>query len=96
VRLRLHTAAVIVNNFTNYLYSVAEVFCEKEMVDFNLLKPLIKETADRIMDNSPREVQTGPAVRKDITTLDKHLRLLAAHPKVRTLYMRMTDGIMHP
>jgi predicted short-subunit dehydrogenase-like oxidoreductase (DUF2520 family) len=96
VRLRLHTAAVVVNNFTNYLYSVAEIFCEKENVDFNLLKPLIKETADRVMENSPRQVQTGPAMRKDITTLDKHLRLLAAHPKIRTLYMRMTDGILHP
>lgn len=95
-RLRLHTAAVVVNNFTNYLYSVAEDFCEKEKADFNLLKPLIKETADRVMEHSPKDVQTGPAVRKDITTLDKHLRLLAAYPKMRTLYMRMTDSIMNP
>lgn len=95
-RLRLHTAAVVVNNFTNYLYSVAEDFCKKEKADFNLLKPLIKETADRVMENSPKDVQTGPAMRKDISTLDKHLRLLAAYPKMRTLYMRMTDSIMNP
>lgn len=95
-RLRLHMAAVVVNNFTNYLYSVAQDFCEKEKVDFNLLKPLIKETADRVMENAPADVQTGPAARKDITTLDKHLKLLAAYPKMRTLYMRMTDSIMNP
>ncbi len=94
-RLRLHTAAVIVNNFTNYLYGVAEKFCDGENVNFDLLKPIIKETADRIQNNSPLAVQTGPAMRSDITTLDKHLRLLNDYPKLRTLYMRMTDGIMN-
>jgi len=94
-RLRLHAAAVIVNNFTNYLFGVAEKFCRDENVDFNLLKPIIKETADRIQHYSPADVQTGPALRSDITTLDKHLRLLNDHPKLRTLYMRMTDGIMN-
>lgn len=94
-RLRLHAAAVIVNNFTNYLYGVAEKFCTDEKVDFNLLKPIIKETADRIQHHSPLSVQTGPATRSDITTLDKHLRLLNDYPKLRTLYMRLTDGIMN-
>ncbi|MCY7292195.1 MAG: DUF2520 domain-containing protein [Ferruginibacter sp.] len=94
-RIRLHAAAVVVNNFTNYLFGVAEKFCSDEKVDFNLLKPIIKETADRIQNHSPLAVQTGPALRSDITTLDKHLRLLNDHPKLRTLYMRMTDGIMN-
>ena len=94
-RLRLHAAAVIVNNFTNYLYKVAEKFCTDEKVDFNLLKPIIKETADRVENNLPSTVQTGPALRGDITTLDKHLRLLNDYPKLRTLYMRMTDGIIN-
>ncbi len=94
-RLRLHASAVIVNNFTNHLYSIAEKFCINEKVDFNLLKPIIKETADRIQHHSPSAVQTGPAMRSDITTLDKHLRLLNDYPKLRTLYMRMTDGIMN-
>lgn len=95
-RFILHAAAVIVNNFTNYLYSIAEDFCLKESADFNLLKPLIMETAKRVVDHSPKEVQTGPAIRKDIQTLDKHLRLLNKYPKLRTTYMRLTDGIMNP
>ncbi len=94
-RLRLHASAVIVNNFTNYLYSVAEKFCKDENVDFKLLLPLIKQTSARVQNNSPLSVQTGPAVRGDITTLDKHLRLLTEYPKLRTLYMRLTDGIMN-
>jgi predicted short-subunit dehydrogenase-like oxidoreductase (DUF2520 family) len=95
-RLRLHTAAVFVSNFTNHLYAMGEDFCIKEGVDFNLLKPLIYETAARLKYYSPSAVQTGPAVRKDIQTLDKHLRLLNAHPKLRTTYLRMTDSIMNP
>ncbi len=94
-RLRLHVAAVIVSNFTNYLYGVAETYCKEENIDFSLLKPLIKETATRIEDHSPLDVQTGPAKRGDIITLSKHLKLLHDHPKLRVLYTRMTDGIMN-
>ena len=95
-RLKLHAAAVIVSNFTNYLYSIAEDFCKKESVDFNMLKPLIAETANRIEAASPTDVQTGPAIRKDIKTLDKHLKLLSNHPKLKTTYLRITDSIMNP
>ncbi len=94
-RLKLHTAAVIVSNFTNHLYSMAEEFCNKEHVDFDLLKPLILETALRIQHESPGKLQTGPAIRKDIQTLDKHLRLLSNYPKLRTTYLRLTDSIMN-
>lgn len=95
-RLKLHAAAVIVSNFTNHLYVIAEDFCQKENISFDMLKPLILETALRIQEVSPAKVQTGPAVRKDILTMDKHLRLLAAHPKLRTTYLRLTDSIMNP
>ncbi len=95
-RLKIHAAAVIVSNFTNYLYSIAEDFCQKEDLDFNMLKPLILETANRVQNASPSKVQTGPAVRKDILTMDKHLRIFTAHPKLRTTYLRLTDSIMNP
>lgn len=95
-RIKLHAAAVVVSNFTNHLYAIAEDFCIKEHVSFDLLKPLIVETADRLKFSSPSKVQTGPAVRKDIITMDKHLRLFTAHPKLRTTYLRLTDSIMNP
>ncbi len=95
-RLKLHAAAVIVSNFTNHLYAIAEDFCKHENVNFDLLKPLILETATRIKHSSPGALQTGPAVRKDIQTLDKHLRLLTNYPKLRTTYLRLTDSIMNP
>lgn len=93
-RLKLHVAAVIVSNFTNHLYCLAEEFCKNENVDFAMLIPLIKETADRISSHSPAAVQTGPAIRNDMITLDKHLRLLEAHKKLKNIYLKLTDSIM--
>ena len=93
-RLKLHVAAVIVSNFTNHLYALAEEFCKKENIDFKLLAPLIKETANRVETFSPAEVQTGPAARNDIFTLDKHLRLLANYHKLKYIYLKLTDSIM--
>jgi predicted short-subunit dehydrogenase-like oxidoreductase (DUF2520 family) len=95
-RLKLHVAGVVVNNFTNHLYTVAEDFCQKENIDFKLLLPLIQETTRRIATYSPKDVQTGPASRNDVFTLDKHLRLLTAHPKLKYLYLKLTDSIMNP
>ena len=92
-RLKLHVAAVVVNNFTNYLYTLAEDFCKKENIDFNLLKPLIKETAERIQDCSPGVLQTGPAVRNDLGTIEKHFNLLNKYPKLHDIYIHLTKDI---
>lgn len=95
-RLKLHVAGVVVSNFTNHLFSVTEDFCQKENIDFKVLLPLMQETVTRITTFSPKDVQTGPAVRNDVFTLDKHLRLLSAHPKLKYLYLKLTDSIMNP
>ncbi len=93
-RLKLHVAAVVVSNFTNHLYALAEEFCIKENIDFKLLAPLIKETADRVSLVSPSDSQTGPAARNDVFTLERHLRLLADHPRLKYIYLKLTDSIM--
>lgn len=75
-RAALHLAAVFVNNFTNQLYRVAHEITESKSVDFNILKPLIQETASKIETLSPYMAQTGPAVRNDNKTIKKHLKSL--------------------
>ena len=94
LRLKLHVAAVLVSNFTNHLYALAFEYCNKEGADFKLLLPLIEETAMRLRNHVPNEMRTGPAIRKDIKTLEKHLRLLAAYPKIYHIYLKITDSIM--
>ena len=94
-RFKLHVAAVVVNNFTNHLYALAAEYCKIGNVPFNLLYPLIETAASRLQHFPPNQMQTGPAIRKDISTLDKHLRLLPAHPKLKSIYLKMTDSIMN-
>lgn len=93
-RLKLHLAAVIVNNFANHLYALAEKYCKDEGLDFSLLFPLIKETAERVGTISPVKSQTGPASRSDKLTVEKHLELLNKHPQLKKLYALFTESIM--
>jgi predicted short-subunit dehydrogenase-like oxidoreductase (DUF2520 family) len=92
-RLKLHVAAVVVSNFVNHLYALAEDYCRKEGLDFKQLLPLIEETALRIKDTSPAQTQTGPATRHDSETIQKHLELLKAHPQLKNLYVLLTESI---
>ena len=75
-RNALHLAAVFANNFSNQLYRIAHEICESTGANFNILKPLIKETANKIEDLSPYQAQTGPAKRNDKKTIKKHLKML--------------------
>ncbi|MBE7170718.1 MAG: DUF2520 domain-containing protein [Williamsia sp.] len=92
-RLQYHVAAVFVNNFTNHLYAVAENFCRQQGLDFSLLLPLALETTRRLSLVSPADVVTGPAVRNDQVTIQKHLELLHTYPPMQTLYNQLTDSI---
>ena len=92
-RLKLHVAAVFVNNFPNHLYALAESYCKKEGIDFKELLPLIEETVSRVKDNSPAKTQTGPAVRNDEETIQKHLELLKSHPEMKRIYELLTSSI---
>ncbi len=92
-RLKLHVAAVIVSNFTNHLFTLAEDYCRKEGLDFKQLLPLIEETTSRIKDISPGQAQTGPAIRHDKETLQKHIDLLKDHPQLKNIYLLLTESI---
>ncbi|HEY8688786.1 MAG TPA: Rossmann-like and DUF2520 domain-containing protein [Chitinophagaceae bacterium] len=93
-RLKFHVAAVLVNNFTNHLFAMAEEFCKQENIEFEKLYPLIDETIHRIKSHSPHDVQTGPAIREDIYTLGKHLQILSAHSDLKYLYLKLSESIL--
>lgn len=93
-RLKLHTAAVFACNFVNYMYLQSANFCNKNDINFNLLQPLIEETALRLRTHHPKDVFTGPAVRKDIATIEKHLQQLASNPTAQALYKQLSEMIM--
>jgi predicted short-subunit dehydrogenase-like oxidoreductase (DUF2520 family) len=92
-RLKLHVAAVVVSNFVNHLYVLAEDYCKKEGLDFQQLLPLIQETANRVKEVSPKNAQTGPALRHDAETIQKHLELLKGHSQLKNIYVLLTESI---
>lgn len=93
-RKKLHLAAVFVNNFTNYLYGVGEAICMDSNLSFDLLKPLIMETADKVQYLSPKEAQTGPARRGDQNSMQEHLKLLKDKKQIE-LYKLCSVAIEH-
>lgn len=75
-RKSLHLGAVFVNNFVNHLYYIGQNVCLENQVSFDVLLPLIQETAKKIESLSPKEAQTGPAKRSDIGTMKEQLKAL--------------------
>lgn len=92
-RLAIHVAAVFVCNFTNHLYAVGADLLDRHGLAFDLVRPLILETAQKVLTYQPREVQTGPAVRNDSGTMEKHLALLADRPELMSLYQLISARI---
>lgn len=92
-RQQLHVSAVFVNNFVNHLYKIGYDICKTYDVPFEVLHPLIKETAVKIEQLSPENAQTGPAKRNDTQTITNHLALL--NEQQQKLYKILTESIQH-
>jgi predicted short-subunit dehydrogenase-like oxidoreductase (DUF2520 family) len=93
-RKALHVAAVFVNNFTNHLYQIGQEICDENQVSFEILKPLIQETAEKIKTLDPIDAQTGPAKRNDSSTIEAHLDYLA-NENQKNIYKTLTQSIQH-
>ena len=95
-RVALHIAAVFVNNFTNHMFSIGEKILEAEGLPFDVLKPLIAETVNKIQEHSPHTMQTGPARRRDFVTIEKHMKYLAEYAPAEYwgMYKILTENIM--
>ena len=95
-RLSLHLAAVFACNFTNYCYDMAKQIVDAQHVDFSLLYPLILETANKVLNNDPKQMQTGPAMRGDQNILKMHEQMLqkAQREDLKNIYQLMSQQIL--
>jgi predicted short-subunit dehydrogenase-like oxidoreductase (DUF2520 family) len=92
-RRMLHAAAVFVSNFTNHMLTAGKEISSKAGFPFEILVPLIRETIDKAIENSPELSQTGPAIRDDVNTIEKHMELLSFSPELKTVYVEVTRAI---
>ncbi len=92
-RKQIHLAAVFVCNFTNFMYHAGQELLDKQHISFDILRPLIQETADKVMQEMPENTQTGPAVRYDKNVIEKHLQMLSDNPQLQDIYQTLSKGI---
>lgn len=92
-RQNLHVAAVFANNFSNHMFAIAKMLVEEHQLSFDLLKPLILQTAKNAVELNPLNVQTGPAIRRDGLTLSTHIEVLHQKPEFRQIYEILSQSI---
>ncbi len=92
-RKSLHVAAVFACNFVNHFYTLASDYLEANQIPFEVMHPLIEETARKAQKMPPVIAQTGPAVRFDRNIIDGHLKMLSEHPHLKELYNSISKSI---
>ena len=92
-RLAIHLASVLVNNFSNILYQMAYELLTENNLSFDLIKPIIRETAEKAQNHIPITVQTGPAIRQDSKTMKKHLQFISNKPNLQQIYQLLSQEI---
>jgi predicted short-subunit dehydrogenase-like oxidoreductase (DUF2520 family) len=90
-----HLAAVIANNFSNRLFEISAQILKDHDLDFEILHPIILETASKIQHANPAEMQTGPAVREDIKTINEQMEMLNEYPEFRNMYEVLSKSIIN-
>lgn len=93
-KMKLHLAAVLVNNFSNHFYTIADQFLKETDQSFDILLPIIQHTTRKLNTMPPLEAQTGPAVRRDMNTINKHLDILNNDDDLQEIYRLVTRHIM--
>lgn len=92
-RKYIHLAAVFANNFTNHLYTISQDILDKKGISLDILKPLIRETAEKALMMNPQTAQTGPAKRNDENITSQHIELLNDKQLYLRIYRLMSESI---
>lgn len=90
----LHLAAVFACNFTNFMYAISQDILREKGIDFELLRPLIRQTEKNAEFDHAFDFQTGPAYRNDFSTMQKQVQLLEGEPDFRDIYNLLSEGII--
>ena len=94
-RKHLHLAAVFACNFVNHCYSISSDILAKHDIPFDVMLPLIDETARKVHVMSPKEAQTGPAIRYDQNVIRMQSDMLRNNPLIKQIYEYMSVSIHH-
>lgn len=91
----LHLAAVFTCNFSNHMYALAADLLARNDLPFDVMLPLIDETARKVHELPPSLTQTGPAARNDENVMNAHLKMLDDEPIMKELYGKISQSIFN-
>lgn len=92
-RMKMHIASVFACNFSNALFNISHGILEEAGIPFEVIIPLIHETVRKLETLSPKEAQTGPAIRGDSKVISRHLDSLSSSPDLQNIYRLLTEYI---
>ena len=92
-RKKIHIAAVFSSNFSNHMFAISDNILQKENIKFSILMPLIKQTVKKLENNKAKDIQTGPAKRKDQEMINKHLQNIE-DKEIREIYKKISHNII--
>lgn len=93
-RNKTHIAAVAANNFIYYLLSTIKEYCDKNKINFKNLKPLLDQSLNNVLNFPAHQLQTGPAIRKDLKLIEKHLEILKSEKDLKEIYQLFSEKII--
>lgn len=93
-RMAMHMCAVWINNYTNHMLNIGYQLLKEHQVDFKLFMPILRTHIAALETHTPDEIQTGPAKRGDMETLEKHRKMLHTHPDLLQLYDQLAEHIL--
>lgn len=92
-RQKVHLSGVFASNFVNFLIEKAYCQLPEKFDSKKILHPLLNESIKRLSQGSPKEFQTGPAVRNDVAIMQKHLSELE-NPDDKQIYELLSSLIV--
>ena len=93
-RNKTHIAAVATNNFIYYLLSTIKEYCDKNKINFKNLKPLLDQSLNNVLNFPAHQLQTGPAIRKDLKLIEKHIESLKSEKDLKEIYQLFSEKII--
>lgn len=93
-RLKVHLAAVFLNNFIHHIGTLSFRMIKDIKLHPTVFAPLLRVTMMNIFSNNREKLQTGPARRKDMKTIEKHLAMLKGNPEMKAIYQVITNSIL--
>jgi type II secretory pathway component PulL len=75
------------------MYAIANELINEKDLPFDILLPLINETASKVKNMTPRAAQTGPALRLDKNVMQDHTNMLNGKPRLKKIYNQLSENI---